>query len=94
MDSLSHSGVVRLARRREYVLFPYATPKGEECPAQYGETQWTITGELGVALIDPSGSLDFKSSGRYEEDQGLGANTGAPFTLSKEQTRSIMSANQ
>ena len=86
--------VVALVPRQEYALFLYGVPRKEGYPAQYGETLWATTGEPGIASVDQSGGLSFKSSERYKNEQGLGVDTGAPFVLSKDQIRSIMSTSQ
>ena len=86
--------VVSLVSKQEYALFLYGVPRKDGYPSQYGETLWAISGEPGIATVDQSGNLSFKSSERYKNGQGLGVNTGAPFILSKDQIRSIMSTSQ
>lgn len=86
--------VLPLAPGQEYVLFLYGTPRREGYPAEYGDILWAPTGEPGIALIDSSGNLSFKSTDRYKDEQGLVDDAGAPFSLSKEQIRSIVTASQ
>ncbi len=86
--------VAPLVPSQEYALFLYGVPRREGYPTKYGETLWATTGEPGIALIDQSGGLSFKSSERYKNEYGLVSDTGAPFILSKDQIRSIVSTSQ
>ena len=86
--------VVPLLPGQEYVLFLYGTPRREGYPAEYGDILWAPTGEPGIAQIDTSGNLSFKSTDRHKDEQGLGAHSGSPFSLSKEQIRSIVATSQ
>ncbi len=86
--------VVDMSPGQEYLLFLRGKPRRAGYPAQFGDIQWATTGEPGIALVGDSGSLSFKSSDRFKDEQGLETDIGAPFVLSKEQVRSIVSSSQ
>ena len=86
--------VVEVSSGQEYLLFLRGTPRRDGYPAKYGsDIQWAITGEPGIALVGQGGDLSFKSSTRYKGEQGLAADVGAPFALTKEQVRSLASSS-
>ena len=86
--------LVDVSPGQEYLLFLRGTPRRDGYPAKYGsDIQWAIAGEPGMALVSKDGKLSFKSTARYKDKQGLAADVGAPFTITKEQVRSLASSS-
>ena len=84
--------VIPVSPDQEYVLFLKGTPRPDGYPAQYGDTVWGRVGEPGIAVIDPSGDLIFKSTERFKSSHQLQGSSGAPFVLSKDQLRALASS--
>ena len=88
--------VIRLSSGQEYVLFLVAFPRRPEFPARYGEVVWARPGEPGIAMMEPSGNLRFMTTGRFKKENRsrLRDVSAAPFELTKEQIRSLVSPNR
>ena len=88
--------VIRLSSGQEYVLFLVAFPRRPEFPARYGEVVWARSGEPGIAMMEPSGNLRFMTTGRFKKENRsrLRDVSAAPFELTKEQIRSLVSPNR
>ncbi len=87
-----HYEVIPVSPDQEYVLFLKGTPRPDRYPAQYGDTVWSVVGEPGIAVIDSSGELIFKSTERFKSDHQLQGSSGSPFVLTKDQLQSLVSS--
>ena len=87
--------VMSLSQDLNYILFLVKLPRQSQYPTQYGDIVWTITGEPGIAQLDADGSLKFKSSERYKEENGTSSSdSAAPFSLTKEQLKAFVESLQ
>ena len=76
---------VSLTKDDTYMLFLIEIPSRPQYKGKYGDTVWTYVGEPSIAQVqNGSGNLEFKTTEHYKEVWDILPESGAPFTLTRD----------